>query len=67
VAKLSHPNIVTVFDFGQLDDGTYYLASELVTGVTLREHLRSGPLARRARSTSRASSPTGSRARTRWA
>jgi serine/threonine-protein kinase len=45
VAKLSHPNIVTVFDFGQLDDGTYYQASELVPGVTLREHLRGGPLA----------------------
>ena len=45
VARLSHPNIVTVFDFGQLDDGTYYQASELVAGSTLREYLRQGPLA----------------------
>ncbi|HWO25042.1 MAG TPA: serine/threonine-protein kinase [Kofleriaceae bacterium] len=44
VAKLAHPSIVTVFDVGQLDDGTYYQASELVPGVTLREHLRRGPL-----------------------
>jgi tRNA A-37 threonylcarbamoyl transferase component Bud32 len=44
VAKLSHPSIVTVFDVGRLDDGTYYQASELVPGVTLREHLKRGPL-----------------------
>jgi tRNA A-37 threonylcarbamoyl transferase component Bud32 len=39
LAKLAHRNIVTVFDFGQLDDGTYYQASELIAGETLREHL----------------------------
>jgi eukaryotic-like serine/threonine-protein kinase len=45
VAKLSHPNIVTLFDFGILPDGTYYQASELVRGSTLRELLRKGSLA----------------------
>ena len=44
VAKLSHPNIVTVFDFGELDDGTYFQASELVAGKTLREVLKARPL-----------------------
>jgi serine/threonine-protein kinase len=41
VARLAHPNIVTLFDFGVLPDGTYYQASELVAGQTLRELLRS--------------------------
>jgi serine/threonine-protein kinase len=40
VAKLTHPNVVSIFDFGVTDDGTYYLASELVDGPTLRELVR---------------------------
>ena len=34
-AQLSHPNIVDVFDFGQLE-GRYFIAMEYVPGVTLR-------------------------------
>src|SRR3954464_2655377 len=34
-ARLSHPNIVDVFDFGQLE-GRYYLAMSYVPGLTLR-------------------------------
>jgi serine/threonine protein kinase len=34
-ARLSHPNIVDVIDFGQLE-GRYYIAMEYVPGVTLR-------------------------------
>jgi serine/threonine-protein kinase len=34
-AQLSHPNIVDVFDFGQID-GRYFIAMEYVPGVTLR-------------------------------
>ena len=34
-ARLSHPNIVHVFDFGQLE-GRYFIAMEYVPGVTLR-------------------------------
>jgi serine/threonine-protein kinase len=34
-ARLSHPNIVQVFDFGRVDD-TYYLVMEFVRGVDLR-------------------------------
>ena len=40
-AKLSHPNLVTVFDIGQ--HGTiYYLAAEYIPGGTLREKLTAG-------------------------
>ncbi len=34
-AQLSHPNIVHVFDFGQLEE-RYFIAMEYVPGVTLR-------------------------------
>jgi eukaryotic-like serine/threonine-protein kinase len=42
--KLTHPNIVTVFDFGEQDD-LAYIAMELLEGVDLRERLKDGPLA----------------------
>ncbi len=38
-ALLTHPNIVTVFDFGQLE-GTYFMAMEYVPGKTLRDFIR---------------------------
>jgi serine/threonine protein kinase len=37
LAKLSHPNIVTVYDFGRTKDGIAYLIMEFVDGVNLRE------------------------------
>ncbi|GAA1512573.1 Stk1 family PASTA domain-containing Ser/Thr kinase [Kribbella lupini] len=43
-AKLSHPNVVAVFDQGE-DDGTLFLAMEYVPGRTLRDVVREhGPL-----------------------
>lgn len=36
MAKLSHPNIVTVFDFGQVEE-FYYLTMEFIDGVNLRD------------------------------
>jgi len=40
-AKLSHPNLVTVFDIGS--HGTvYYLAAEFIPGGTLRERIHAG-------------------------
>jgi hypothetical protein len=40
-AKLSHPNLVTVFDIGQ-HGTTYYLAAEYIPGGTLREKMAAG-------------------------
>jgi eukaryotic-like serine/threonine-protein kinase len=43
VAKLSHPNIVSIFEFGD-HNGLAYVVSELIDGETLRARLESGPL-----------------------
>lgn len=41
LAKLNHPNIVSVFDFGQTPD-FYYLLMEYVDGVNLRQAMQAG-------------------------
>lgn len=41
LAKLNHPNIVTVHDFGQAG-GYFYLLMEFVDGVNLRQAMRAG-------------------------
>jgi predicted Ser/Thr protein kinase len=41
LGKLNHPNIVMVYDFGQVQ-GLYYFVMEYVDGLNLRELLRSG-------------------------
>jgi serine/threonine protein kinase len=41
LARLSHPNIVTVHDFGEAD-GMFFLLMEYVDGMTLRQLLREG-------------------------
>ena len=41
LAKLSHPNIVGVHDFGE-SGGFFYLIMEFVDGVNLRQAMRSG-------------------------
>ncbi|HEX6125550.1 MAG TPA: protein kinase [Pyrinomonadaceae bacterium] len=43
VSALNHPNILTVFEFDDVD-GVPLLASEYVRGSTLRERLEEGPL-----------------------
>lgn len=45
-AQLSHPNIVTVHDLGQADDGTLYIVMELVHGESLKAIIKNeGPFA----------------------
>src|SRR5439155_6037421 len=46
LARLAHPNIVTVHDFGQAD-GFYYFLMEFIDGATLRQVLAEGKLAPR--------------------
>ena len=41
LARLNHPNIVTVYDFGEAN-GFYYLMMEYVDGASLRQLLRAG-------------------------
>jgi predicted Ser/Thr protein kinase len=43
LSKLSHPNIVTVFDRGEIE-GRPYLAMEYIEGTSLRSLVREGPL-----------------------
>jgi eukaryotic-like serine/threonine-protein kinase len=40
VSNLNHPNILTVYEFGQTD-ASFFIATEYIDGVTLREHLSS--------------------------
>ncbi len=44
LARLNHPNIVTVYDFGEAD-GLYYLTMEFVDGVSLRQLLQTRKIA----------------------
>ncbi|GAB4215759.1 MAG: hypothetical protein OHK0013_41600 [Sandaracinaceae bacterium] len=39
-AKLTHPNTVTIFDYGRTEDDVYYIAMELLEGRTLHRALR---------------------------
>jgi serine/threonine protein kinase len=40
VAKLKHPNIVAIYDFGSMPNGGAYLVMELIEGWSLREEMR---------------------------
>jgi serine/threonine-protein kinase len=39
-SKLTHPNTVTVFDYGRADDDVYYMAMEYLEGQTLHRAIR---------------------------
>lgn len=39
-SRLSHPNTITVIDFGETDAGLLYLVTEFLHGETLRDRLR---------------------------
>jgi serine/threonine protein kinase len=42
-SALNHPNLLTIHEIGE-QDGTRFIASEYVDGVTLRERLKRGPI-----------------------
>ena len=42
-SALNHPNILTVFEIGN-HNGSQYISTELINGLTLREHIRSEPI-----------------------
>ena len=44
VSALTHPNIATVFDYGETAEGQPYIVMELIKGQPLNEKLREGSL-----------------------
>lgn len=44
MARLNHPNIVQIYDFGQTRDGHYYFVMEFVDGTDLHRLIREGKL-----------------------
>jgi eukaryotic-like serine/threonine-protein kinase len=43
-SKLSHPNLAVVYEAGETDDGTAFIAMQYVNGQTLRDRLATGPI-----------------------
>lgn len=43
-AKLQHPSIVAVYDFGVTAEGLFFYAMELLDGITVRELVADGPI-----------------------
>ena len=45
-AKLTHPNTITVYDYGRTEDGIFFIAMEFLAGRTLSQAMQAdGPLA----------------------
>ncbi len=42
-SALNHPNILTIFEFGEAE-GLHYIAAEYIDGPTLRQQIQKGPL-----------------------
>src|SRR4029079_6086140 len=43
LARLSHPNVVQIYEIGRAEDGRTFIAMELVRGRTLEQWQRSPP------------------------
>src|SRR6185369_6155904 len=43
-AHVEHPNVASATDFGQAEDGSFFLVLEYVEGTSLRKALEAGPL-----------------------
>jgi serine/threonine protein kinase len=64
-SKLTHPNTVTIFDYGRTDDDVYFIAMELLEGRTLHRatcatkgRCRRAPRTSRGRSAAACARPT---------
>ena len=44
LAKLNHPRIISVYDFGHTEDGLYYFIMEFIDGTDLRHVIQAGEL-----------------------
>src|SRR2546429_7112852 len=44
ISALTHPNIATVFDYGETVEGRPYLVMELIKGESLSDKVRAGSL-----------------------
>jgi serine/threonine-protein kinase len=45
-SQLNHPNVVTIYNYGAMEDGTLFLAMEFLDGTNLKDLVtKSGPLA----------------------
>jgi serine/threonine protein kinase len=42
-ARVQHPNVAILHGFSRLPDGSYYMVSEFIDGITLRQWLESHP------------------------
>ncbi|HMD85661.1 MAG TPA: protein kinase [Terriglobia bacterium] len=53
--RIHHPNVVTIYESGQADDGTPYIAMEFLEGESLRQALarRGAPVKRREKAMNR--------------
>jgi len=43
VAQLKHPNIVSLYEIGQTEEGVCFLVTEFIDGATLESRLKAGP------------------------
>lgn len=44
LASLDHPNIVILHDFGEMEDGRFFLAMEMVDGPRVSDLVKDGPI-----------------------
>ncbi len=44
IASLNHPNIITIYDIGVLDDGRHFISMEYINGGDLEDKLKHGAL-----------------------
>lgn len=48
-ARIRHPNVIAIHDVGETEDGTQYLAMELIEGVSLRKKVGDAKIRRTSR------------------